>query len=189
MSVEGYLAFEARSATKHEYVAGEVYAISGVTRRHARLVTNLVVRLAALARGGPCQVLTDVKFRPRADRFYYPDVMVACTPGRDDDVVVRDPCLVVEVTSPATARVDLGEKLDAYRASASLRSYLVVDHRRRRVEHHRRDTDGAWRREELVGDGRVELPCPAGTLALDEIYEGVELAVGEEDAEYDPAPG
>jgi Uma2 family endonuclease len=183
MTVEEYLAFEAAADTKHEYVAGEVYAMSGVTRRHARIVSNLIFRLGGAARGGPCDVLTEVKFRPRRDRFYYPDVMVVCTPGPDDDVVVRDPCLVIEVTSPSTARIDRGEKLDAYRKSAPLRAYLIVDHRRRRVERHWRDADGGWRREELVGEGRIELPCPAGgMLTLDEIYEGVELAVGESEA-------
>ena len=191
MTVEEYLAFEAAADTKHEYVAGEVYAMTGVTRRHARIVTNLIMRLGGAARGGPCDVLTEVKFGPRRDRFYYPDVMVVCTPGPDDDVVVRDPCLVVEVTSPSTARIDRGEKLDAYRKSAPLRAYLIVDHRRRRVERHWRDADGGWRREELAGEGRIELPCPAGgTLTLDEIYEGVELAVGESEAAgYQPVEG
>lgn len=186
MTVEEYLAFEAASETKHEYVAGEVYAMSGVTRRHARIVTNLVFRLRAAAQGGPCDVLTEVKFRPRRDRFYYPDVMVVCTPGGDDDLVVRDPCLVVEVTSPATARIDRGEKLDAYRKSAPLQAYLVVDHRRRRVERHWRDTSGTWRREEVTGDERIALPCPEITLVLDEIYEGVERSVGEAEPEYQP---
>ena len=184
LTVEEYLRFEAAAETKHEYVAGEVYAMSGVTRRHARIVTNLVVRLGTAARGGPCEVIAvDVKLRPAADRIYYPDVMVLCTPGRDDDLVLDDPCLVIEVTSPSTGRIDRGEKLDAYRKSAPLRAYLIVDHRRRRVERHWRDADGGWRREELVGEGRIELPCPAGgMLTLDEIYEGVELAVGESEA-------
>lgn len=186
MTVDEYLRFEAGSPTKHEYVAGEVYAMTGTTRRHARLVTNLVVRLATAARGGPCQVIgSEVKVRTRRDRFYYPDVLVVCTAGRDDDVVVRDPCLVVEVTSPTTARVDRGEKLEEYREIPSLRAYLIVDHRRRRVERHWRDASGAWRYEDVAGEGRVPVPCPEVVLTLDEIYEGVQLAVGEGDAEYE----
>jgi Uma2 family endonuclease len=197
MTVEEYLAFEAAAEVKHEYVAGEVYAMSGVTRRHARIITNLIFRLRLAARGSPCDVLSEVKFRPRRDRFYYPDLLVVCTPGDDDAVVVRDPCLVIEVTSPSTARIDRGEKLDAYRKSAPLRAYLIVDHRRRRVERHWRDPDaprgagygGGWRREELTGEGRIPLPCPEVALSLDEIFEGVELTVGEEEAEYQAAEG
>jgi Uma2 family endonuclease len=183
LTVEEYLRFEAAAETKHEYVAGEVYAMTGVTRRHARIVTNLVIRLGSAARGGPCEVIAvDVKLRAAADRIYYPDLMILCTPGRDDDLVLDDPCLVIEVTSPSTARIDRGEKLDAYRGLASLRAYLIVDHRRRRVERHWR-TAGEWRRSEVTDEGRVPLPCPEMELTLDDIYEGVDLmTVREEEA-------
>lgn len=184
MSVEEYLRFEAAAPTKHEYVAGEIYAMSGVTLRHARIVMNLSVRLASTARGGPCEVIAvDVKLRAAADRIYYPDVMVLCTRGHDDDLVLDDPCLVIEVTSPSTARVDRGEKLAAYRGLAPLREYLIVDHRRRRVERHWRDERGDWRRDEVVEEGRIPVACLATELPLDEIYAGVQVAgVREEEA-------
>jgi Uma2 family endonuclease len=175
MSVEEYLRFEAAAETKHEYVAGEVYAMWGVRRRHARIVTNLVHRLAAAVGDGPCEVISvDVKLRAANDRIYYPDLMVLCTPGDDDDLVLDDPSVIVEVTSPSTARTDRGEKLDAYRKIPSLRGYLVVDHRGRRVDRHWRDAEGAWHREDVVGEGNVAVPCPELSLSLDEIYRGVE---------------
>ena len=187
MSVEEYLRFEADSPIKHEYVAGDVYAMSGVTRRHARIVSNLVIRLGTAARGGPCEVIAvDVKLRVAHDRFYYPDVMVLCTPGSDEDVVLRDPRLIIEVTSRGTARVDRGEKLESYKGIASLRDYLIVDHRRRRVERHRRDEAGIWRLDEVAGQGTITLASPHVELTLDEIYEGVQPAiVGEDQAAYD----
>jgi Uma2 family endonuclease len=190
MSVEEYLRFEESSERKHEYVAGEVYAMSGVRRRHARIVTNVSYRLTAATQGGPCEVISvDVKLRAADDRIYYPDVMVLCTPGSDDDLVLDDPCLVVEVTSPSTARTDRNEKRDAYERMPSLRAYLIVDHRGRRVDRHWRDDAGAWQREVIVGDGEVAVPCPETTLTLDEIYRGVEtFGVREEEAEYDAAP-
>ena len=58
------------------------------------------------------------------------------------DIVAREPCIVVEVTSPSTARIDRGEKLEAYRRIPALRAYLIVDHRRRRVERHWRESPG-----------------------------------------------
>jgi Uma2 family endonuclease len=123
------------------------------------------------------------------DAYYYPDVMVTCSPISDLEVTVREPCVVVEVTSPDSARIDRGEKLDAYRRIPGLRSYVIVDHRRRRVERHWRGSDGdSWQREEVVGEGRVMIPCLEVELTLDEIYRRVELpAVGEPEAEYDPA--
>jgi Uma2 family endonuclease len=124
------------------------------------------------------------------DRYYYPDVAVVCAPIAELDVVVRDPCVVIEVTSPSTARIDRGEKLDAYRRVPTVLAYLVVDHQRRRVARHWRDTpDREWLHEEIAGDAQlpVAVPCLDVSLTLDEIYRRVELpAVHEpETPEYD----
>ena len=185
MTVEEYFRFEKASPVKYEYVAREVYAMAGATVRHDRIATNILVRLSLAARPGPCDVFSsDMRVEVARDRYYHPDVTVVCTPVAESDIVARNPCVVVEVTSPSTARIDRGEKLDAYRSMATLQSYLIVDHRRRRVERHWRETLGSeWRREEIVGDGRVRVPCLDIELTLDEIYERVELpSVGEPEA-------
>jgi len=182
MTVEEYFRFEETSPVKHEYVAGEVYAMSGVTARHDRIATNVLVRLSLVARSGPCDVFSDsMRVQIAPDRYYYPDVTVVCTPVAGSDIVARNPCVLVEVTSPSTARIDRGEKLDAYRSIATLQAYLIIDHRRRRVERHWRDALGSeWRREEILGEGRARVPCLDVDLTLDEIYERVELpSVGE----------
>ena len=54
VSVEEYLRLEETSAVKHEYVAGEVYALAGASKRHNEIAVNVATRLAAAARGGPC---------------------------------------------------------------------------------------------------------------------------------------
>ena len=178
MTVEEYFRFEETSPGKYEYVGGEVYAMSGATVRHDRIATNILVRLSLAARPDPCDVFSaDMRVQVARDRYYHPDVPVACTPVADSDIFVRDPCVVIEVTSQSTARIDRGgEKLDAYRSIASLPAYLIIDHRRRRVERHSRDShSGEWLREEIVGEGRVRVPCLEAELTLDEIYERVEL--------------
>ena len=176
MSLDEYLHFERAHPERHEYVAGDVYAMSGATLRHSRIVQNLSFRLMERVRGGPCEVHThDLKVRVGNDRIYYPDLLVLCTPLPGDTLVVLEPCLIIEVTSPASARVDRGEKLESYRRLVSLEAYLVVDQRRRRVDRHWRDTAGVWQREEHIGEGAVPVPCPVTSLSLDEIYEGVDL--------------
>ena len=182
MTVEEYFRFDESSPIKHEYVAGEVYAMSGSTVRHDRIATNLLVRLSIVSRPGPCDVFSsNMRVEVARDRYYYPDVTLVCTPVAESDIVARKPCVVIEVTSPSTARIDRGEKLDAYRSISSLEMYLIIDHRRRRVERHSRDAiSSEWRREEIVGEGRVRVPCLDVELTLEEIYERVELpSVGE----------
>jgi Uma2 family endonuclease len=181
MTVEEYLRFEESSPIKHEYVAGEVYAMSGATARHNRIAGNVFARLLAAAKAGPCDVfVSDMRLEAAGDRYYYPDVMVVCTPVGELDVVTRQPCVVVEVTSPSTARIDRGEKLDAYRQIPTLRAYLIVDHRRQRVERHWRDAAHEWRRDDVVTDGRVPVPCLDVEFTLGEIYERVDLPAVEE---------
>jgi Uma2 family endonuclease len=181
MTVEEYFRFEERSPVRHEYVAGEVYAMSGATARHNRIVGN-IFRLLPVTRHGSCDVfMSDMRVQVARDRYYYPDVAIVCTPVAELDVVARDPCVVIEATSPGTARIDRGEKLDAYRAISTLQAYLIVDHRRRRVERHWRNALGSdWQREEIVGEGQLPVPCLDVELTLGQIYERVELpAVGE----------
>lgn len=190
MTVEEYFRFEERSPIRHEYVAGEVYAMSGATSRH-NLIAGAIFGVLLGAERSPCRVyMNDMRVEVASDRYYYPDVAVVCTPMAELDLVARGPCVVVEVTSPGTARIDRGEKLDAYRRLPTLRAYLIVDHRRRRVERHSRDTQsGGWLREEIVGDAQTPIPVPCldVDLTLDAIYRRVALpAVGEpETTEYD----
>ena len=190
LTVEEYLERESRSPRRHEYVAGQVYAMTGVRLRHGIIVGNVLTALRAARRGGPCQVFaSDIKLRAAYDKVYYPDVMVLCRPLDLDAYVVSDPCLVVEVISPSTRRTDYGEKLDAYRAIASLRAYLIVEQSERRVERHWRDEQDAWQHAtvtDLSADASVPVPCPEASLPLDEIYDGVDAR--RVDAPRQPGP-
>lgn len=175
LTIEEYFALEEASATRHEYVDGEIYAMSGVTRTHSRIAMNIGARVWAAARGGPCRVhQSEVKLRV-GRIVYYPDVMVACGPAPADPRLEDAPCLLVEVLSPSTEPTDRREKLMVYRSIATLRTYLIVDQECRLVDRYWRDADGEWRHATLVDAGALPLPCPALTLTLDEIYEGVEL--------------
>jgi len=176
LTVAEYLDLEDASPVRHEYVDGEIHAMSGVTRRHSRIELNVAARLWAAVRGGPCRVHTSSMKLRVGDVVYYPDVMVACGAEAADERLEEAPCLVVEVLSPSTWRTDRREKAIVYKTIAALGAYLVVDQERRLVERHWRDEAGAWRRETLEEQGTIPLPCPASlALTLDEIYEGVEL--------------
>ena len=110
MTAEEYLRFDESSPLKHEFVAGEVYAMSGVTLRHNQISLNIAIHLSAAAGDGPCRVFsTDVRLRADADAYYYPDAMVVCGKVAELDTVVTEPCVVVEVASPNTGRIDRGE--------------------------------------------------------------------------------
>lgn len=51
-TIEKYFAFEDASPTRHEYLHGQVHAMSGATRQHSRLMMEIAGRLWMVARGG-----------------------------------------------------------------------------------------------------------------------------------------
>jgi Uma2 family endonuclease len=183
VSVEDYLTGERTSTVKHEYVAGQVFAMSGVSEQHNVITSNLLVLLREKTRGGPCRILvTDVMLGVEAaDAFYYPDIMVCCDPADDDPYVKRSPVVVVEVLSRSTAATDRREKLRAYRQLPSLREYVLIDSIRRRVEVYRRK-EGSWWRDVLDEGDALAIESLGTILSQDAIYEGVKFQELREDA-------
>ena len=190
LSPAQYLEWEMNSPLKHEYVDGEIYAMSGASRRHNLLAANLLRRAAnAAAEHAGCQVFgSDMRVQVDArNSYYYPDVSACCDPSDRDELYVTSPCLIIEVLSPSTASIDRREKRASYATLPALRDYIIVDQDRLRVELYRRENHG-WGGYILnQRDDLVEISCLDLRLALREIYEGVELpaAIAEtEPAEY-----
>lgn len=176
LTIDEFLAFARESSVRHEYVGGQAHAMTGGTRRHNRIGLNVATRLLSAARGGPCRVyVSDVMVRAPGDVVYFPDVVVACGPPGSDPHVEEAPCVVVEVLSPSTASVDRREKALVDKTIPGLRAYVVVHQDMRRIERHWLDADGSGYHADAAFEGAiVPIPCPAVTLTLDEIYDGVE---------------
>jgi Uma2 family endonuclease len=175
LSVDEYLKLEEVATVRHEYVGSAIFAMAGATKRHNRIVGNILVRLWEAARGGDCRVYSEsVKLRVADDVIYYPDVMVACGPEGKDPVVEDDPCLVVEVASSSTEITDRREKLAAYKRMPGLRAYLIVAQDRSWVEGHVRGEDNLWHGGDHVDEARFSIPCLETSLTTTEIYEGLE---------------
>jgi Uma2 family endonuclease len=177
LSVQEYLEGEKVSPIRHEYLDGEVYAMSGTTRRHNQIAGNFYSRLLAHLRGGPCEVyISDVKVFIEAFNFYYyPDVVVTCDPEDASEYVVARPCLIVEVASPSTASTDRREKQRAYRRLGSLRDYVLIEQDEMKVTIYRRDARGTWWEEDLGPEDELNLDSVGLTLKVSDLYQGVVL--------------
>jgi len=176
-----YLAREIQEHGRHEYVNGHVYALSGTSTRHGRLVTNLVRHTSSAAVGrSSCAVFSQcVKVHVAArNSFYYPDVVATCEPGTTDEYIICEPCFVVEVLSPSTASIDRREKRLAYATLDSLQEYVLVYQDCMRADVYRRTAD-SWNLAILREPQQVVyLTCLACSLTLQQIYEGVNLPLG-----------
>jgi Uma2 family endonuclease len=176
VDVDAYFQGELASDIRHEYVAGQVFAMSGAGEAHNRISLNLAFHLRAATRGTPCGVfISDMRVRVRAhEAFYYPDVLMTCDPEDRESLYKAAPCLIAEVLSPSTEVIDRREKLIAYRSLPSLRDYLLIAQDCRRVEWYQRAEAGDWR-QAIMEDGT--LSCVCGDVSVNvtvaDLYEDV----------------
>jgi len=188
-SFENYLATEREcSDEKHEYVAGEVFAMAGASYNHNLITANLVRRLGNQLDGRPCTVLTsDMRVRvATADACAYPDIVVLCDQPVFHDSrrdVLTNATLVAEVLSPSTEGYDRGGKFAIYRGLPSLRQYVLIAQDRPAIDVFTRQPDGRW-----VLDAYTDPAAPIHfesidcTLLLREVYEKVEFETPEQRA-------
>jgi Uma2 family endonuclease len=175
VSVEEYLAGELQTEIRHEYIDGQVYAMGGASDRHGLILNALAFALTPLTRKRRCQLFSsDMKLKLSISGrpvFYYPDLLLACDPDDREPYFRTNPCLIVEVLSESTERIDRREKLLAYQTLPSLREYVLVAQDARRVEIFRRAND--WLAEQVIA-GEVRFDCLEASVPIDAIYADVE---------------
>jgi len=174
ISYAEYIAIANDSPVKYEYIGGEIVAMSGGTIAHGRLIGRVTDGLNRALDGRRCIVLpSDLRVRIRsAERSTYPDLHIVCGEierDPDDDHAIVNPTVIVEVLSDSTEDSDRTEKFAAYRRLKSLREYVLVSQRERRVEVYRRD-GRRWHLDEYGPGERLALESLAIDLAIDDIY-------------------
>jgi Uma2 family endonuclease len=170
---EEYLDLEEASPVKHEYVAGQIYAMTGTSDSHNIVAGNLYMLLRNHLKGTPCRVfMADVKAKlAQADAFYYPDVMVSCEPS-PNRYYRQQPSLIVEVLSESTAKYDRSEKRLKYQSLESLQEYVLVSQDCMDVRVWRRDESG-WSAS-IYTDGMVIPFNSVGLeISIEMIYEDI----------------
>lgn len=174
-----YLALERAAETKHEYLDGEIIAMTGASRPHNVITLNLGAELRERLRGTGCQTtVSDMRVRVSPTRYAYPDVVVACPPLQFEDAEVDtllNPTVIVEVLSPSTEAYDRGQKFAHYRRLESLREYILISEDSMHAERLAR-LDNVWVLSDIDGpDGLLTFDSIACSVRLADIYERVKL--------------
>ena len=194
---EEYLAFEREAEYKSEYIAGQVAAMSGVSREHSLINSNLVRVLSSQLLDRPCEIhASDMRVKVGAkvnarSLYTYPDIAVVCGDMQfEDDQVdtLLNPTLIIEVLSPSTEAYDRGAKFGYYRRLASLREYMLVAQDKMLVEHFVREDDGWLLTETTNPDAVVRLPSIGCEVPLAEVYRKIVFPTDLIDANPQP-PG
>ena len=171
-TVDEYLTLERSTEVRHDFLDGEVFAMTGASYAHNLVVANIVGELRNQLRAGPCTVVAnDQRVRAGLGRLYtYPDIVVCSSPKIEQpgDTLVN-PSVILEVLSDATEAYDRGKKFEHYRAIESLSDYLLVSQDRFQIERFSRDAGGRWIYSVASGSG--------ASMAIESI--GCVLTVGE----------
>jgi Uma2 family endonuclease len=170
-----YLALEASSNVKHEFLDGQIYAMTGGTPEHAALASAVTGLLFPALRRGRCRAYdSDLRVRVPTGLTTYPDLTVVCGPSEHDakdPQAVTNPTLLVEVLSRSTEAYDRGDKFEHYKSLPSLRQYVLVSYRDRSVEVWTRDAGDGWT-SILAREGEVaDLASVDARLDVSELYD------------------
>lgn len=178
---EAYLALERKAEYKSEFLAGEIFAMSGASERHNLITLNVAAALHTQFRGRPGRAYTsDMRVKVSPTGLYtYPDVVALCDEPQFDDEqkdTLLNPTVIIEVPSSSTEAYDRGGKFGHYRKLTSLVEYVLISQEEPHVEHYVRQSDNQWLLSETNSlQDAVQLPSINCTLVLAEVYEKVEF--------------
>ncbi len=179
ISVEDYLDGEDVSDRRHEYINGEVYLMAGASDNHNIIAGNIFANLWGHLRDDSCQpFMENMKLKASEDKFYYPDIFVACDESPESSFYREEPILIIEVLSPSTREIDRREKLGVYQQIPSVQEYIIIEQEKVHIELHRRQPDGNWITyfyNKGDFDEIIEFQSVGMEITLDEIYRRVKF--------------
>ena len=173
ISAEAYIEGELISEIKHEYVDGQLFAMTGGTPNHVRISGDFFRKiqdfLAGLT-GKPCEAFqSDMKVRTPEGNYRYPDVVVICVDVEES--YTDSPVILVEVISKSTRRMDTVVKKREYLTIPTLKEYVLIEQDFVDVEVFRQEND--WRSDHYFLGDEVYLASIGCTISVAEIYERV----------------
>jgi Uma2 family endonuclease len=177
-----YVGLEAVSSEKHEFLDGEIYALTARSEEHSALSAAMVCVLSNAIGARPYRVHTcDLRiYVESVGLATFPDASVICGPLQQHEpspkATALNPKVLVEVTSDSSEDYDTGTKLEYYQTIPSLREYVIVSHRERRVTVHAREAAGSWTTQMAGAGGTVQIPSLSAALQVDEIYRNSAVA-------------
>ena len=179
ISPQEYLRLERQAEYKSEYLNGEIFAMTGASRKHNLITTNISSSINQQLKARPCEVYAvDMRVKVRATGLYtYPDIAVVCgEPQFEDDYIdtLLDPTLLIEVLSQSTERYDRIAKSSYYRTIDSLAEHLLVAQDEIRVEQYVRQPNGEWLLIEYLSlDSTAQLTSIDCFLVLSDVYDKI----------------
>jgi Uma2 family endonuclease len=178
LTPEEYFTWEEKQLEKHEYIDGEIYAMSGGSKNHSLISVRFITLFSNHLESSGCETgNSDLRVNiVETTNYAYPDVSVTCD-DRDKATTqyITYPCLIVEVLSAATEAYDRGGKFRMYRNNPVLQDYLLVSSTTIEMDlYHQKDT-GEWVILNYQEGDTIELKSINLSFAIKQVYRGLDL--------------
>ncbi|MCI5123178.1 MAG: Uma2 family endonuclease [Candidatus Electrothrix sp. AR5] len=182
ISPEEYLIGERAGDIRHEYFAGEVFAMAGASREHNQISTNIVRLLGNQLLEKPCSVFaSDMKVKVQKKKKYScPDIVVVCEKEAYEDEhndVLLNSVVLIEILSDSTEAYDRGDKFSHYQDIPSFTEHILVSQYAFKMERFTQQPNNSWVYTIYQGEEDI---LPVETidceLPLAEVYRKVRFA-------------
>ena len=179
MTEAEFLAWQSGRDQRYELVDGVPQAMTGARIRHDIARGNADRHLAPQLRaaGKGCRPFSaDIAIRVYPGQLRRPELSVLCPPFDMEDMVSATPCLVLEVLSETTRRLDEHVKVDEYKSIAALDYIILMSPTEPDVVVWSRDEARQWQRKRYQSaDDAIPLPLLEASLPLAILYDGIDL--------------
>lgn len=175
-----YFAWEEQQLHRHEFINGEVYAMSGGTQNHSRIALKFGALLDNHLSNSSCRVFNSdcrVKIVETND-YTYPDVSVSCdSRDKTTDQYITYPCIIIEVLSDSTEAYDRGKKFFRYRQNPQLQDYVLVSSEEIAIDLYRKNSsNGHWEIINYRPGDTVELQSVNLSFPIEQVYRGIDFS-------------
>jgi Uma2 family endonuclease len=170
---QAFLSWAQEREERYELVDGRVVMVARASRHHGLLVLNVAMLLRRQL--DPATVFADFGLDAGPKTVRYPDVMVDRAGG---DYTTSDPVLLVEVLSPSSEALDLGDKTAEYLRLPNLAAYIVfAQHEPKAWVWLRAPSGFSPGPDIIVGpEAAIRIPALGVMLPFPEVYAGVPLS-------------
>ncbi|MGB5970449.1 MAG: Uma2 family endonuclease [Spirulinaceae cyanobacterium] len=178
LTPQEYFAWEEKQLEKHEYIDGQVYAMSGGSKNHSLISVRFITLFANHLKGSGCETgNSDLRVNIFGTNDYtYPDVSITCSDqDKTTTQYITHPCLIVEVLSDSTEAYDRGGKFRMYRKNPALRDYLLVSSSRVEIDLYHKNDAGEWIIINYQKGDTIELESINLSFSIEQVYRNLSL--------------
>ncbi|MGB3691561.1 MAG: Uma2 family endonuclease [Spirulinaceae cyanobacterium] len=178
LTPQEYFAWEEKQLEKHEYIDGQVYAMSGGSKNHSLISVRFITLFANHLEGSGCETgNSDLRVNIFGTNDYtYPDVSITCSDqDKTTTQYITHPCLIVEVLSDSTEAYDRGGKFRMYRKNPALKDYLLVSSSRVEIDLYHKNDAGEWIIINYQKGDTIELESINLSFSIEQVYRNLSL--------------